>query len=150
MRLAAILRTVLAVGYDLFLKLNPRKVAAHAVICDDQGRVLALKSRYADVWLLPGGGLKPGEHLDEGLRRECLEELGAEVAVEALTGVYYVERSAAYVGVFRCRLDGQPIRLSHEHEVYDWVLPDQLPPAARAMAADALRPAGSPVIARLP
>jgi len=149
MRLAALFRTVVAVGYDLFLKLNPRKVAAHAVICDDAGRVLVLKSRYAGAWLLPGGGLKAGEHLDEGVRRECREELGAEVVVEALTGLYYVERSAAYVGVFRCRLDGQPIRLSHEHAAYEWVTPDRLPPAARRMASDALRSDGAAVVARL-
>ncbi len=150
MQLARVLRTALAVGYDLFLKLNPRKVAAHAVICDDRGRVLALKSRYAEAWLLPGGGLKPGEHLDEGVRRECREELGAEVTVEALTGLYYVERSAAYVGVFRCRLEGRPIRLSHEHEAFAWVEPERLPPAERAMAEDALRFAGTTVVARLP
>jgi len=66
MRLAAFFRTVAAVGYDLFLKLNPRKVAAHAVICDEAGRVLVLKSRYAEALLLPGGGLKAGEHLTKG------------------------------------------------------------------------------------
>lgn len=150
MRLAAFFRTVAAVGYDLFLKLNPRKVAAHAVICDEAGRVLVLKSRYAEALLLPGGGLKAGEHLDEGLRRECREELGVDVAVEALTGLYYVERSAAYVGVFRCRLAGEPIRLSHEHEAYDWVTPDALPPEARRMACDALQFGGGTVVARLP
>lgn len=150
MRLAAALRTALAVGYDLFLKLNPRKVAAHAVIPDDAGRVLVLRSCYADVWMLPGGGLGAGEHLDEGVRRECREELGVDVVVEALTGMYYVERSAAYVGVFRCRLEGQPIRLSHEHEAYAWVAPDQLPPPARIMARDALRFDGTTAVARLP
>ena len=125
MRLAAILRTALAVGYDLFLKLNPRKVAARRGDPATQpGRCWSLKSCDAEALPLPGGGLKAGEHLDEGLRRECREELGVDVAVEALTGLYYVERSAAYVGVFRCRLEGQPIRLSHEHEAYDWATPD--------------------------
>ena len=73
-----------------------------------------------------------------------------DVAVEALTGLYYVERSAAYVGVFRCRLAGEPIRLSHEHEAYDWVTPDALPPEARRMACDALQFGGGTVVARLP
>ncbi|MBP2018028.1 8-oxo-dGTP pyrophosphatase MutT (NUDIX family) [Symbiobacterium terraclitae] len=150
MRLTAAWRTVVQVGYDLFLKLNPRKIAAHAVILDESGRVLLLRSRYAGAWLLPGGGLRLREHLDEGLRRECREELGVDVVVEGLSGIYYDDRSAAYVAVFRCRLPGEPIRLSHEHAEYTWAEPDLLPPGQREMIRDARRFAGTTVVARLP
>lgn len=150
MRIRQALYTVVEVGYDLFLKLNPRKVAAHAVILDDGGRVLALRSRYADTWMLPGGGLDAGEHIDEGVRRECREELGVAVVVEGLSGMYYYERSSAYVAVFRCRLGSEPIRLSHEHAEYRWVEPSQLSNGLRRMAEDALQFKGTTAVGRIP
>lgn len=141
--------TAVRVAYDLFLKLNPRKLGAHAVILNGDGRVLLLRSRYADAWMLPGGGLEPREHIDEAVLRECREELGVEVEIESLTGLYYHEGSAAYVAVFRCRLKGTPIRLSHEHAEYRWVEPEALPPHIRPMVEDSLRGAGSPSVRRI-
>jgi len=141
---------VVQVAYDLFLKLNPRKVGAHAVIVDDLGRVLVVRSRFADAWQLPGGGLDAREHIDEGVRRECLEELGVGVVAESLTGMYYHERSSAYVAVFRCRLAGGEIRLSHEHAGHDWLPPSALPDRIRTMAEDALAFAGQTFIRRIP
>lgn len=135
--------------YDLFLKLNPRKLAAHAVVLDGRGRVLMLRSRYADAWMLPGGGLKPGEHVDEALRRECREELGVDVVIERLTGLYYHEPSAAYVAIFRCALGEGEIRLSHEHTERRWMDLAEVPERLRAMVEDSLR-AGEPAVRRVP
>jgi 8-oxo-dGTP diphosphatase len=150
MRLRNVYYTLVHVAYDLFLKLNPRKLGAHAVITDDQGRVLVLRSRYADAWMLPGGGLDAREHIDEGVVRECREELGVPVAVEAFTGMYYHEKSSAYVAIFRCRLTGGPIRLSHEHAEYRWAEVHALTDRIRPMVEDALRFTGSTVVRRIP
>lgn len=134
--------TLVQVAYDLVMKLNPRKVAAHGVITDEQGRVLVLRSRYAGVWSLPGGGVNRGENLDAALVRECREELGVEVAVEALTGVYYHGNISAYVSIFRCRVaEGSP-GLSHEHSALRWAEPSALPGRLRIMAEDGLNYAG--------
>lgn len=150
MKLRNIYYTLVHVAYDLFLKLNPRKLGAHAVIPDDQGRVLVLRSRYADAWMLPGGGLDAREHIDEGVVRECREELGVPVEVEAYTGMYYHEKSAAYVAIFRCRLAGAPIRLSHEHAEFRWLEPQALNDRIRPMVEDALRFAGATIVRRIP
>lgn len=141
--------TLVHVAYDLFLKLNPRKLGAHAVIVNEAGQVLVLRSRYADAWMLPGGGLNAREHIDEGVRRECQEELGVPVEIEALTGIYYAEFSAAYVAVFRCRLAGGELKLSHEHAEYRWLEPSQLNPRIRPMVADALRFTGTTLVRRI-
>ncbi len=142
--------TLVQIAYDLFLKLNPRKIGAHAVIGDREGRVLVVRSRFSDAWQLPGGGLNAREHIDEGVRRECQEELGTAVEVEALTGMYYHERSASYVAVFRCRLAGSSsISLSHEHAAYDWLPPEALSERIRTMAEDALSYAGQTAVRRI-
>lgn len=130
--------TFVRVGYDLFLKLNPRKLAAHAVIRNEQGEVLLLHSRYGDVWMLPGGGVGPREHVDEAVVRECREELGVAVTVEAMTGFYYVASIRAYVAVFRCHLADNRICLSHEHNGMRWTPLAELPGRTQEMARDAL------------
>lgn len=138
--------TLVQVAYDLTLKMNPRKIAAHAVITDEQGRVLVLRSRYADVWALPGGGLDRRENLDTAVVRECREELGVEVAVEAMTGLYYHTNISAYVGIFRCRIVSGRVRLSHEHSDLRWAEVDSLPHRLRQEAEDALARTGQTVL----
>jgi 8-oxo-dGTP diphosphatase len=130
--------TLVQVAYDLFLKLNPRKLAAGAVITDEQGRVLILRSRYGDTWMLPGGGLDRREHMDVAVIRECREELGVTVAIDALTGMYYYARTSVYVAAFRCRIVDGTFRLSHEHTELRWAPMSELPDALREVAEDAL------------
>ncbi|HWI63034.1 MAG TPA: NUDIX domain-containing protein [Symbiobacteriaceae bacterium] len=138
--------TLVQIAYDLVLKLNPRKLAAHAVIADEQGKVLVLKSRYADQWMLPGGGLDRRENVDAAVVRECREELGTEVVAEALTGMYYHAYRSAYVAVFRARIVGGEIRLSHEHSELRWLDPQELNVRTRQMVEDALRYEGQPTL----
>ncbi|HEY3366548.1 MAG TPA: NUDIX domain-containing protein [Symbiobacteriaceae bacterium] len=141
------LLTVVHIVYDIVMKLNPRKLAASAVIIDAGGRVLVLHSRYVgDVWTLPGGGVDRGENLDEAVLRECLEELGLPVTIAWYIGMYYHADVAAYVAAFRCHLAGGSIRLSHEHTEYRWVAPAELPPGLRQVAEDALAGPGPAVI----
>lgn len=138
--------TLVKVAYDIVMKFNPRKLGAHAVIFNDQGEVLVLRSRYADVWQLPGGGVDRGEHLDAAVRRECREELGVEIAVDALTSFSYHGNIAAYVGVFRCRILSGEIRLSHEHTAYKWANPAELPPRLREQVLDAQNEGGTTML----
>jgi 8-oxo-dGTP pyrophosphatase MutT (NUDIX family) len=60
-------------------------VAAKAIIVRD-GRLLVTRNVDAlgEWYLLPGGGQEPGEALPETVRRECREEVGADVEVGAL------------------------------------------------------------------
>ncbi|HEY8347193.1 MAG TPA: NUDIX domain-containing protein [Symbiobacteriaceae bacterium] len=138
MRLRQLWFSLVQVAYDLALKMNPRKLAAHAVIQDEQGRVLLLRSRYAGSWSLPGGGLNRRENLDAAVIRECREELGVTVAVEALTGMYYDTKTSTYVAIFRCSIVGGSIQLSHEHSEYRWVPVAELPARLRQQVEDAL------------
>lgn len=52
---------------------------------DGAGRVLLCRMApdrgvFPGLWALPGGGVEPGERIDEALRREVREELGVGLA----------------------------------------------------------------------
>jgi ADP-ribose pyrophosphatase YjhB (NUDIX family) len=55
-------------------------------IRDEEGRVLLLKHTYrrSKPWGLPAGGMRPGESLEECLRREIKEETGLVVEIDHL------------------------------------------------------------------
>lgn len=55
------------------------RVSVKGLIYDD-GKLLFVRER-SDTWDLPGGGLEHGEGIAEALRRECREELGAEIEI---------------------------------------------------------------------
>lgn len=65
------------------------RVAAYAVITDDDGRVLL--AHWNDptygAWTLPGGGLDDGEDPVDAARREVAEETGYDAEIGAVLGV---------------------------------------------------------------
>jgi 8-oxo-dGTP diphosphatase len=65
--------------------MRPVRNSAKAIIIRD-GRLLLTVNDDGEgpFYLLPGGGQRPGEPLPEGLRRECREEIGAEIIVGEL------------------------------------------------------------------
>ncbi|SDO75694.1 ADP-ribose pyrophosphatase YjhB, NUDIX family [Paenibacillus sp. yr247] len=68
----------------------PKLIGAAAVILDSEGSVLLVKHSYGkNNWDLPGGKAEENESAEETAKREVLEEVGLEVGVEQLTGIYY-------------------------------------------------------------
>jgi 8-oxo-dGTP diphosphatase len=66
------------------------RVAAYAIITDDDGRILLAhwnEGRHS-AWTLPGGGLEAGEDPEHAARREIHEETGYRAAVGALLGIH--------------------------------------------------------------
>ncbi|MBB1438149.1 NUDIX domain-containing protein [Shewanella sp. SG41-4] len=104
------------------------RLSSHAVITNTVGEVLLLKATYGDKhWGLPGGGLDPNETIHQALERECLEELGCEVDVQYLSGVYFHSAYQSQAFIFRCELpQGATIRLSDEHSDYVYVAVTEL------------------------
>src|SRR3712207_1046342 len=60
--------------------------AAVAIIRD--GRILLTKREDFEVWCLPGGHVDPGESVAAAAIREAREELGLEVRLTRLVGIY--------------------------------------------------------------
>lgn len=111
-----------------------------AVISDAEGQVLLLRARYSGRWLLPGGGVYPGEDPRSGVLRECREELGQEVTLQRLTGIYADGVRRHVIFAFRAAPLTHPPTLSEEHDAYRYDDPalavSPLGPIARDALAD--------------
>ena len=101
-------------------------VVAAAVVRD--GRVLAARrarpAALAGRWELPGGRVEPGETESVALIRECVEELGAQVAVAGRLGPdqRLPGGSGTVLRAYRATLvAGSPEPRALEHGALRWV-----------------------------
>ncbi|RED40490.1 NUDIX hydrolase [Paenibacillus sp. VMFN-D1] len=68
----------------------PKLIGSAAIILDAEGRVLLVKHSYGKHnWDLPGGKAEENESAQETAKREVFEEVGMEVLIGNLTGIYY-------------------------------------------------------------
>lgn len=109
--------------------MQPIRNSAKAVIIQD-GKLLCTKNedQFGIFYLLPGGGQEKFETLSEALRRECREEIGAEIEIGDIVLIReyigknheFAEWDAAMHQIefmFRCRL--QPGAMLHPGAVPD-------------------------------
>jgi 8-oxo-dGTP diphosphatase len=102
------------------------RVAVSALIFD-HGRVLLAHRRDIDWWNLPGGGMEPGETVDEAVVREVFEETGLTVEIERLVGVYSKPQKAELVLTFSCKVTGGTARETEETRACRYFAPGNLP-----------------------
>jgi 8-oxo-dGTP pyrophosphatase MutT (NUDIX family) len=103
-------------------------LGAATVILDDAGRVLLVKHSYGERnWQIPGGGGESGESAEETARREAREEVGIDLDIDRLVGVYW-ELPDDHHFVFRARALGEP-QVTDLDEITElgWFSPDALP-----------------------
>lgn len=113
------------------------------VVRDDSGRVLLCRMPsdrgvFPGQWGLPGGGVEPGERIEEALAREVAEELGVSLASarplffkdgaheKTIPGKGRIPVYMVFL-LYECRIDpGRPIRLNDELSEFAWVEPGRL------------------------
>ncbi|WP_394203944.1 NUDIX hydrolase [Shewanella waksmanii] len=117
------------------------RMSSHAVIVNELGQVLQLKATYGQQsWGLPGGALELGETIHQALHRECREELGVDVEVQHLSGVYYHAAYESQAFIFRCTLSKNAvIALSAEHSEYRYFELEDLSTVQRQRVEDCLQ-----------
>lgn len=78
---------------------------AGIVFSPDRTQVLLIQRRDVPVWVLPGGGIDPGENAEDAVEREILEETGFTVKRERLVGVYEpINRLAKQTELYECAI----------------------------------------------
>jgi len=118
---------------------------AAALIRDDTGRYLIARrgagGPHAGLWEFPGGKREPGESLEECLRRELEEELGATFRVGArVEHVVWAESGTTVaLSFYECRYETGAIE-PRTAQAVAWVEPSRLgdyefPPADTALLA---------------
>jgi ADP-ribose pyrophosphatase YjhB (NUDIX family) len=60
---------------------------AKVVLFNKENKIALIGNKVNDFFLLPGGGIEPNESVEEGIRRECLEETGCEIEIQNTLGV---------------------------------------------------------------
>ena len=84
---------------------NPSPVAA-AIPFDAEGRIVLLRRGFdpsQGLWVFPGGFVDLGESVPDAARREVDEELGMEIELGALVGVYSRADDRVVLIVYRAR-----------------------------------------------
>ena len=121
-------------------------IVTAAVIRDGDAILITRRpkeSRHGGMWEFPGGKLDAEESPQECLRREIIEELGLEVAVESIFEIAYhrYEWGPVLILAFECRLLGGEIRHIGVSD-HRWVSPEE-------MSRYDILPADRPIIAKL-
>jgi 8-oxo-dGTP pyrophosphatase MutT (NUDIX family) len=103
------------------------------LVLNAAGQVLLVRHAYGSgAWMLPGGGIKPGEDPIAAAIRECAEEVGCALRearkLEDMHDTIYGVASTAHVVTGRCedtpRADGREIAEA------GWFAPQALPPGS--------------------
>ena len=127
-------------GYAAYY--NPKPVAA-VIPFDDAGSVILLRRGFdpgKGLWTFPGGFVDLGESVPDAARRETGEELGIEVELGPLVGVYSRPEDRVVLVVYRGLARGEPSTSPEAPEVGIFA-PAQIPWAQLAFwsTAQALR-----------
>jgi ADP-ribose pyrophosphatase YjhB (NUDIX family) len=82
---------------------RPITVGVRVLLIRDES-VLLVRHTYQEAWYMVGGGVRGGETLEQAIRREAAEEVGALLEHPEVFGVYsnFYEGKSDHVVVFKC------------------------------------------------
>ncbi len=118
--------------------------AVYGILFDKSKKsVLLVQRRDLPVWVLPGGGLDPGESPEKGVVREVEEETGYKVrAVRQIAEYLPVNRLTQKTYFFECEVIGGSAAPNSEAKSVRYFsltdLPPRLAPPFRGWIADAV------------
>lgn len=114
-------------------------IGVFAVILDEFKRVLLCHRTDIDLWNLPGGAMEQGETPWAAAIREVEEEVGWQVEIERLLGVYSRPDQEEVALGFLCRVVGGNLMYTHEADCIQYFELDKLPSNTNHEHIDALQ-----------
>lgn len=107
-----------------------------SVVLDDRGWIALVHRKDNGLWALPGGGMEPGESIEDCAVREVEEETGLHVEITGLVGVYTNPRHVMkyddgevrqqFSLCYTTRLLGGELAFDSESTDIAWVEPDSI------------------------
>ena len=91
-------------GYRIYCFIFHPKTLGVRVMLIRNEEVLLVRQTYMPGWFMPGGGVKRGETLEQAIRREAYEEVGAHMEELKLLGAYthFGEQKSDHNVLFLC------------------------------------------------
>jgi 8-oxo-dGTP pyrophosphatase MutT (NUDIX family) len=99
--------------------LPKKRLIAHVLLRDSQGRVLLCETQFKSDWELPGGIVEPYETPRRGASREVTEELGIELPIGRLLVVDWMPPYLGWDDAIEMIFDGGQIS---EEDIASWSL----------------------------
>lgn len=104
-----------------------------ALIFNPLGQLFLMKShKWRDKFVVPGGHIELGEHLEDALRREVKEETNLEIFdIEFLLFQEFIfdeafwKKGHYFFFDFACKTDSDDVKLNDEAQSYKWVSIDE-------------------------
>ena len=94
---------------------------------------------FPGQWALSGGGVEPGERIEEALRREVREELGEQLVLSEITPWTFSDdiRTKTYADgsqeeiymiylIFDCVAANREVKINEEFQAFAWVKQENL------------------------
>lgn len=120
----------LVTGFLALLRRQQGRVTLGVRVLATHGdRVLLVRHRLHGGWHLPGGGVEPGESLEQAARRELREETGVQADALRLHGLYsnFFGGRSDHIAVFAAEADAPPRPADLEIAEARWFTRDALP-----------------------
>jgi 8-oxo-dGTP diphosphatase len=102
---------------------NIRVRVAALIIKDEEILLVKHRKDSSEYWLLPGGGLEPGETLEEALERELLEETSLKIKTNKLLFISdsISPRNEKHIVqiIFKCDVETGNLKVNPDHRLCD-------------------------------
>ena len=111
---------------------------ACAIASDADGNIVLIKRGFQPQrgrWSMPGGFVDLGETVEDAARRECMEEMGIDVEIGDLVGVYSNANQREIVLVYAGKAFGDP-QLTEEALEIRAFAPSEIPWRQLAFESD--------------
>jgi 8-oxo-dGTP diphosphatase len=106
------------------------EAALGVVFNEDRTHVLLIKRNDVPVWVIPGGGIDPGEQPEKAAVREVLEETGLKVEISRHVAVYTpLNRLTRTTYLYECRKLGGELKTGPETQEIAYFPLNRLPKA---------------------